>query len=245
MCNKNKILILLVAVTTGVLIAHLVFADEGALSTTKSTDVSGTEKSNFIKLLDFLFKATLSAAGFLAVLMIILGGLQYITAAGSVEQINRAKNFITQAIYGLLLAACSWLILYTINPDFIKLEMPKLELEYTSTDIELKWYLCKTTSRSFETLEECQKECPDPEKNCSYTSTSPIEAKCDQECGPGNWEINTITNKCECKTPVQPPIETKTCYCVSNTECYDECPPNKTCMPVPTATSYDCSKISF
>ncbi len=70
--------------------------------------------------LETVFAFGISLAGILAVLMIVVGGMQYIIAYGNPGQVEKAKDRITQALYGLLLAVCAWLILNTINPDFVK-----------------------------------------------------------------------------------------------------------------------------
>lgn len=62
----------------------------------------------------------ISLAGILAVFMIVIGGIEYITAYGNPTRLESAKNRIEQALLGLLLAIGAWLILYTINPNLIK-----------------------------------------------------------------------------------------------------------------------------
>lgn len=67
-----------------------------------------------------VFAFGISIAGIFAVLMIVIGGIQYITAYGNPSQAENAKNRIWQALIGLLLVVSAWLILYTINPDLTK-----------------------------------------------------------------------------------------------------------------------------
>ncbi len=70
--------------------------------------------------LQSVFAFGISLAGIFAVLMIVIGGIQYITAYGNPSQAESAKNRIWQALIGLLLVVSAWLILYTINPDLTK-----------------------------------------------------------------------------------------------------------------------------
>ncbi len=70
--------------------------------------------------LEAVFAFGISLAGIFAVLMIVIGGIQYITAYGNPGQAESAKNRICQALLGLLLVVSAWLILYTINPDLTK-----------------------------------------------------------------------------------------------------------------------------
>ena len=77
-----------------------------------TTDLSGY--------LETVFAFGISIAGILAVTMIVIGGIQYVTAYDNPGSAENAKNRITQALLGLLLAIGAWLILYTINPDLAK-----------------------------------------------------------------------------------------------------------------------------
>lgn len=91
-------------------------------------------RTNFIAYLQWLFPFMLSLAGILAVVMIIIGGFQYMTSAGSTDSIGRAKDRITNAILGLLLAAASWVILNTINPDLVRFRLDIATLRLPSTN---------------------------------------------------------------------------------------------------------------
>ena len=74
----------------------------------------------------WLFYLGLGFIGILALIMIVVGGIQYI--AGSIEpaQQNDAKQRITAAITALILALGSFVILYTINPNLTRLKNPSL-----------------------------------------------------------------------------------------------------------------------
>lgn len=81
--------------------------------------------------LGWLYKFALAAAAFLAVLMIVIGGIQMIVGGASETARSDGKKRIEQAIWGLLLAITAWLILYSINPDLVKtgLTIPNIEIE--------------------------------------------------------------------------------------------------------------------
>jgi hypothetical protein len=64
----------------------------------------------------------IAIAGGLAVVRIIIGGFQYITAEAFTGKSN-AKDTIQSALLGFLLAAGSFLILNTINPDLTELNL--------------------------------------------------------------------------------------------------------------------------
>lgn len=69
-----------------------------------------------------IFNFVLATAAILAVIMIVVGGLQYIGAAGNPNKITDAWDRIYWAIVGLILALASVLILQTINPDLLELD---------------------------------------------------------------------------------------------------------------------------
>lgn len=60
----------------------------------------------------------LGFVGALAVIMIIVGGIQYITSAGSSDGQARAKKTITYAVGGLVLAISTLAIINLINTLF-------------------------------------------------------------------------------------------------------------------------------
>ncbi|MFH1551531.1 MAG: hypothetical protein ABIC36_01465, partial [bacterium] len=53
-----------------------------------------------------------------AVIMLIIGGMRYITAVGNPSAIGDAKDIITNAIIGLILALLSWVFISAINKYF-------------------------------------------------------------------------------------------------------------------------------
>lgn len=55
----------------------------------------------------------------LAVLMIVIGGIQYSASSINPAMKSEAKTRIFSALGGLLLALFSWLILQTINPNLL------------------------------------------------------------------------------------------------------------------------------
>jgi hypothetical protein len=81
------------------------------------------ELSNF---LSWLFIFALSLAAFLAVVQIVIAGVQIIVSGANETVRSSAKNKISNAIWGLLLALSVWLILNFINPDLAKM---KFELD--------------------------------------------------------------------------------------------------------------------
>lgn len=68
--------------------------------------------------LEGMFRALIGIAGLLAVFMIVLGGIQYIGSAVPSAK-ESAKQKVIGAIFGLLLAIFSWVLLAAINPSTV------------------------------------------------------------------------------------------------------------------------------
>ncbi len=65
------------------------------------------------------FAFALSVAAVLALLMLVVGGIQYLGSAESPSRLSDAKDRIWNALIGLVLAVAAWLILNTINPALV------------------------------------------------------------------------------------------------------------------------------
>lgn len=65
--------------------------------------------------------------GGLAVVMIIIGAVQYSTSAGNKAAMGSAKETITSAIIGLVIVLMAYLILGTFSGSFVNLANPQLE----------------------------------------------------------------------------------------------------------------------
>jgi len=62
----------------------------------------------------------LFTVGFLAVGAIVVGGIMYMMG-GTITRVEKAKTIIWGAITGLILLLCSYLLLYTIDPNLVNL----------------------------------------------------------------------------------------------------------------------------
>lgn len=103
-----------------------------------------------------LVQLLIGVAGVLAVIVIIIGGIQYITAGDSESQTSDAKERIWKALIGLILAIGAWLILFTINPNLLKenitIETAPTPQAPQGEPPEWAWYRCS------ETAEQCISE---------------------------------------------------------------------------------------
>ena len=72
--------------------------------------------------LNIIIKMTIGLAAVLAVVMIVIGGIEYMTSE-LVSSKEAGKDRVTQAILGLILALGAYVILYTINPKLLSTEI--------------------------------------------------------------------------------------------------------------------------
>lgn len=72
--------------------------------------------------LQALFPFLLSVAAGLAFVMIVVGGIFYMTSAGNPAAVGSAKERIKAALIGLLIAVSSYLIINAINPNLLTLD---------------------------------------------------------------------------------------------------------------------------
>ena len=119
-----------------------------------------------------LYDFILSIVGIVAVMMLIIGGMRYITAAGNQAAVSDAKDIITNALAGLLLAILSWVIVAEINPDVLYIKKPGAGF---SSEDYVDWGKCGTYDTAVATC-----ICKDTTDISAATITNQTE--CDREC---------------------------------------------------------------
>jgi len=87
----------------------------------------GTDDGSFLYFIQNSFYLLIGVAGVLAVIMIMLGGIQYMST-DAISGKEDGKEKITKALLGLLLAIGAWLILNTINPAILGLDLSTKEI---------------------------------------------------------------------------------------------------------------------
>ena len=77
---------------------------------------SGDAQKNASSYINNIVDALLYIVGGLAVIMIVIGGIRYITSAGNAQSVQSAKNMIMYSVVGLIVA----LLAYAISNFVIK-----------------------------------------------------------------------------------------------------------------------------
>lgn len=165
------------------------------------------EPDSIGKYIKAVYNYLIGSVGILATVVIMYAGVLWITAAGSAEQVGKAKSYMASSLTGLILALFSWTILWTINPDLISFK-----------PITIK----ETVYIPDPTIGCCQ---PDNTKD-AYAS---IQDECEES---GSWDAEKVVFEGDCidKNPSManggccvPKIPTFGSVCILTTE--DKCPP--------------------
>lgn len=89
---------------------------------------STTEVGNLPTYINALYVWLLPAASLVAVVMMMIGGLQYVMARGKSKYIDAAKTRITNAITGLVLLLSAFVLLNLVDPRFTRFQSLQVPL---------------------------------------------------------------------------------------------------------------------
>ncbi len=95
---------------------------DGFSTPTKSSDGSQTSVNFLAEYINAVYGWILGAAALVAVVMMMLGGLQYVLARGKPKYIEKAKTRITNAITGMVLLLAAYNIAFLIDPRLTNLD---------------------------------------------------------------------------------------------------------------------------
>ncbi|NOY35547.1 MAG: hypothetical protein GXP44_01340 [bacterium] len=138
----------------------------------------------------WLFRFALAAAAFLAVMQIVIGAMHIIVGGASESSQTKGRGMIEMALWGLLLAVSSVLILETINPDLIRtgLTIPNIEVkDVVSGDGDGTPYVPPPTSTKCESmytdngviLRACYSTCPNGRVDVGQLDCGSIKTCCE------------------------------------------------------------------
>lgn len=97
-------------------------------ATKAQTAITVGDNSVFGNLGDYIkniYIYLISIGGLIAAILVIKGGFEYVTSTGNSQRVEGAKETIRNALIGLALLLGSYTLLYTINPDLLKLKLPR------------------------------------------------------------------------------------------------------------------------
>ncbi|MFC1787754.1 pilin [Patescibacteria group bacterium] len=163
--------------------------------------------------IDFMYQFLLGIATTIAIVLIMVGGLQYVLSAGSGD-VSKAKERIKNSMIGLVLLMGAYLILFTVNPDLVKLTVPQLPM-VRAANLNFKTRACEDIEKlNFKIVPEGSRVCgsygkvtrgPDGKPlsglSCHYNSCSSKDETCiNKELMEGKEQTASLQNTCySCK----------------------------------------------
>ncbi len=137
----------------------------------------------------WLFRFSLAAAAFLAVMQIVIGAMHIIVGGASESSQTKGRGMIEMALWGLLLAVSSVLILETINPDLVRtgLSIPSIEVNDAGSGGTGTPYQPPPTSAKCESvytdngvdLRACYSSCPEGRTDVGQLDCGSIKTCCE------------------------------------------------------------------
>lgn len=91
----------------------------GLWSANEVIPLKDNNTSYIAKMIKGFYNYGIGIAGILAAIMLMAGGLVWLTSAGSAEKITQAKNLMSGSVIGLVILFGSWMLLRTINPALV------------------------------------------------------------------------------------------------------------------------------
>jgi cytochrome bd-type quinol oxidase subunit 1 len=110
-------LILIISVLVLIIPMHFALSQEFVPLEPLPGFESGESSSEFV---NSVVSFTIAIGALLAVIMIVWGGIQYMTS-NRLDSKSDARDIITSALSGLILILFSWILLNLINPDILNL----------------------------------------------------------------------------------------------------------------------------
>ncbi|MEA3463692.1 MAG: pilin [Patescibacteria group bacterium] len=109
-----------------------------------------------------IYKYAIGIVGILAAVVLMFGGVLWLTAGGNTERVTNAKSWIGASLTGLVLALCSYMILATINPGLVDFRVKPVGMvdEHNTSGWYFSWHNTitqeKGNSKFYKTLAECK-----------------------------------------------------------------------------------------
>jgi len=99
------------------------FQNTATTAVGKYNAASGTMESDILaKYVIAIYNYGLAIVGILGAIMLMAGGLIWLTSGGNTTKIGQAKELMTGSIIGMIILLGAWMILNTINPNLVSLK---------------------------------------------------------------------------------------------------------------------------
>lgn len=178
-----------------------------------------------------VFNYALAIVAILATIVLMGAGIVWLTSGGDSGKVSKAKQLIAGSITGMIILACSWIILNTINPELTKLQVISMKV---TEPVVLGYLNCCDPGNGLIKIpykEENGKKIITEGENTGEEAICPIKSP---ECSNGNVCIkygktelfSCSPNRvcCECSFNSWENLQTQTIYkCVKTPVSIEEC----------------------
>jgi hypothetical protein len=127
--NKNKKIVFTLLLAC--ILPFFVFAANSTTTTTSKYPVIAgitiSESSSAADIIVYFFNLGVAAGLFIAVIMVVMGGIEWLTSSGNPGKIESAKSRITNALLGVTVLLGAYLILNSINSSLSGVTITKLD----------------------------------------------------------------------------------------------------------------------
>lgn len=84
---------------------------------------------DFTRYIPEVYKFAIAFLIVLSIIMTMIGGFIWLSAAGKASAISTGQEYIKNALIGLAIGLFSYTILYQVNPELVKIQLPYLETQ--------------------------------------------------------------------------------------------------------------------
>jgi len=159
--------------------------------------ISGTKltsESSIAEIIRYIYMFALGAAGFVALLAILIGAILYITSAGNPSKASDAKDRIFSAILGIIILLASVLILGIINPDLVNIgfKLPEMKpVLPTEQEVSTK-YQCLYCCREGSAPHCTPNTVAEGWENCKGLTEAEADSQCQKDLGLMPWNAEDV-----------------------------------------------------
>ncbi len=170
--SNYRVLLIALVLFCCLLSCYPVLTMAGTLNVNLEVGIGANSTTNGISYyIGMVYRFAAAIVGVVAVVMIIIGGIQYSTAAGNKALLGSAKETITSAIIGLVIVLMSYLILGIFSSRFTNLTEPTLDpITVNDPDTGARTPvgdICYPGEKTFADLAGCSTYCRDRwNRNC-------------------------------------------------------------------------------
>ncbi len=106
---------------------------ENVMSTVLNVKIGSLEQTADLgEYVSTVYRFMISAGTLIAIVLVMVGGAQWVLASGSGD-VSKAKKRIMDAVIGLVLLLFTYLIMFTVNPYLVQMKVPQFPMVRTIT----------------------------------------------------------------------------------------------------------------